>query len=567
MIVAIYARKSTDQGGVAGETRSVARQVEHAKAYAMKKGWTVAEDHVYVDDGVSGAEFANRPGFMRLMNVLTPQVPFDALVMSEESRLGREMVETMGALKQLVTAGVRVFYYLDDKERTLDSPIEKAMMALETFGAELERDKARQRVTDAMTQRARRGHWCGGTVFGYDRVEEFGEPDAAGKRVRQCVRLHIKDAEAEVVRDIFGACARGAGLRRISKRLNAEGAPNPQPRRGHVRGWAPSSVREVLYRPLYRGEIVWGKTKKRDKWGQKKSQPRPESEWVRASAPELRIVSDDEWTAAHNRLETSRRAYLRHTDGRVWGRPTNGVESNYLLVGMAVCGECGSGLMARPRRYGSRRGYFYTCGANWRRGDTVCANDLEIPMDMADAAVLDAVEKELLTPEVVEAAIERMFARGDEPSPDSEARRSRLGATLGKLDAELVRLTTAIAEGEASHSLRSAIREREAQREHVDAELRALDEPPCPEKPEALSAEALRHLDEWRGLLGQSTALTRQLLRKVLDDRLAFIPRSDGADRWYEFAGQATLEKYFWGIPQIKKALVAVRGIEPRSRG
>jgi hypothetical protein len=32
--------------------------------------------------------------------------------MSEESRLGREMVQTMGALMQIVTAGVRVFYYL-----------------------------------------------------------------------------------------------------------------------------------------------------------------------------------------------------------------------------------------------------------------------------------------------------------------------------------------------------------------------------------------------------------------------------------------------------------------------
>jgi hypothetical protein len=40
--------------------------------------------------------------------------------MSEESRLGRETIETAYALKQLVTAGVRVFFYLEDRERTLD---------------------------------------------------------------------------------------------------------------------------------------------------------------------------------------------------------------------------------------------------------------------------------------------------------------------------------------------------------------------------------------------------------------------------------------------------------------
>src|SRR5438128_1870637 len=107
MIAAIYSRKSTEQNGIADETRSVTRQVEHAKAYAMKKGWTVAaEDCIYVDDGISGAEFANRPALMRLLAAVaaTPR-PFDVLVMSEESRLGREMVETMGVLKRIVMAG------------------------------------------------------------------------------------------------------------------------------------------------------------------------------------------------------------------------------------------------------------------------------------------------------------------------------------------------------------------------------------------------------------------------------------------------------------------------------
>src|SRR4051812_38362768 len=116
MIAAIYARKSTDQTGVADEQKSVTRQIEHAKAYAARKGWTVADQCVYVDDGISGAEFANRPGFLRLMNALKPRSPFQVLIMSEESRLGREAIETAYALKQLVTAGVRVFFYMEDRE-------------------------------------------------------------------------------------------------------------------------------------------------------------------------------------------------------------------------------------------------------------------------------------------------------------------------------------------------------------------------------------------------------------------------------------------------------------------
>src|SRR2546428_8896045 len=102
MIAAIYARKSTEQNGVADEQKSVARQVEHARAYAERKGWTVDDVHIYVDDGISGAEFANRPGFLRLMNALKPAAPFNVLIMSEESRLGREAIETAYAVKQLV---------------------------------------------------------------------------------------------------------------------------------------------------------------------------------------------------------------------------------------------------------------------------------------------------------------------------------------------------------------------------------------------------------------------------------------------------------------------------------
>jgi DNA invertase Pin-like site-specific DNA recombinase len=110
---------------MADEQKSVTRQIEHARAYAERKGWRVADEHVYTDDGIGGAEFARRPGFLRLMNALKPRAPFQVLIMSEESRLGREAIETAYALKQLVQAGVRVFFYMEDRERTLDSPTDK----------------------------------------------------------------------------------------------------------------------------------------------------------------------------------------------------------------------------------------------------------------------------------------------------------------------------------------------------------------------------------------------------------------------------------------------------------
>ena len=60
MIAAIYARKSNDQSDRDDEEKSVTRQVDHATAYAARKGWTVAEDHVYTDDAISGAIFGEK---------------------------------------------------------------------------------------------------------------------------------------------------------------------------------------------------------------------------------------------------------------------------------------------------------------------------------------------------------------------------------------------------------------------------------------------------------------------------------------------------------------------------
>src|ERR1035437_7803501 len=100
MIAAIYARKSTEQNGVADEQKSVTRQIDHARAYTISKGWVVADEHVYVDDGISGAEFENRPGFVRLLKALKPAT-FTILIVSELSRLGREQLETGYVLKRL----------------------------------------------------------------------------------------------------------------------------------------------------------------------------------------------------------------------------------------------------------------------------------------------------------------------------------------------------------------------------------------------------------------------------------------------------------------------------------
>jgi site-specific DNA recombinase len=255
MIAAIYARKSTEQN-LPDEEKSVTRQVEHATAYAERRGWTVALDHVYQDDGISGGEFVKRPGFLRLMNALKPRPPFQVLIMSEESRLGREAIETSYALKQLIDAGVRVFTYLDDRERTLGSALDKVMLSLTNFASEMEREKGRQRTRDAMQRKAARGHVAGGKVYGYRNVEREDH-----------VALVIEPDQAAIIRRIFDEISQGRGFARVAQLLNREGIPGPRP--GH--GWAMTGVRAIVFRDTYRGRLIYGRTRWVDKAARRSS--------------------------------------------------------------------------------------------------------------------------------------------------------------------------------------------------------------------------------------------------------------------------------------------------------
>ena len=178
-LAAVYARKSTEQN-VADEDKSVTRQIELARTCAAQHGFEVPQEHVYVDDAISGAEFDRRPGLMRLLNGIRPRAPFGALVIADKDRLGREQFETNHILKQISLAGVRIFEYQNGgQEVRLESPIDKLIMSVSNFAAELDRAKASQRTRDALQLKAQRGHVAGGVVFGYRNVPVLGRGRSA----------------------------------------------------------------------------------------------------------------------------------------------------------------------------------------------------------------------------------------------------------------------------------------------------------------------------------------------------------------------------------------------------
>lgn len=555
MITAIYARKSPDHNGVGlEEARSVKRQVEHSTAYAARKGWTVAEEHVYSDDQTSGALFgAGRPGLARLLNALAPRPPFQVLVMSEESRLGRESIETAWTLKRITDAGVRVFFYLTDQERTLDSATDKVMLSLTSFAAEMERERACQRTHDALLRRARAGHVANGVCFGYRNV-----PVLEGERRLHSTRV-IELAEAAVVRRIFEMSAAGMGYQKIARTLNDEGAAAPSSRRhGRAHSWSMTTVRDALNRETYRGRLIWNQRRRDVRQGKRAVRKRPESEWVTLDVPELRIVSDELWQTAHERLAASRTLYFQRLGEPAYTPPVNGLDSPYLLTGILSCGACGGTMFAHRHGHKNRLFFAYMCTSYHVRGRAVCKNGLEANMMIADQAVLDAVEHDVLRVEVLETglwkAMEMLRPRADATGQERELREE-----LVRLEAEVGRLAVAIAAGGDLPAILALLQERERRRAHVLAQLDGLGR----ERAAAgrhgdlgrLLDELRGHLTDWQGMLRQEPPEARRALRALLAGRLVFTPQERDGERFYAFEGPGTISPVIAGV--LPKALAS----------
>src|SRR5262249_15041930 len=243
-------------------------------------------------------------------------------------------VRTVPKLNELYETGCRIFFYQTGQEVHLRTPIEVFMLQAQAFGAADYRDKVRAKTRDALRVKAQQGHVAGGKVYGYRQAR-----GADGH-----VQRTIHEPEARIIRRLFELTASGVGLVRCAKRLNGEAIPSPM-----GRGWAPSAIRSMLYNDLYRGTIVYGKTRWTDKGGTSVKVRTPKSEWITRDAPHLRIVPEPLWNAAHARLAQTRSAYLVSAGGRVWGRPATGLDSRYLLTGVSTCAVCQGSLFVRNR--------------------------------------------------------------------------------------------------------------------------------------------------------------------------------------------------------------------------
>jgi len=532
MIAAIYARKTNKQDRDA-EDRSVTTQIENARAHAAQQGWTVDDAHIYFDDETSGAETTKLAGRQRLLEAVG-NTRFDVVVMRDTSRFSREDGdEAFALLKTIRRTGVRIRFYSDSTDfeyGNLASNIVGFMRS--EIAAEYRRQVAAV-TAETLRRKARAGHVVGGHVFGYDIVT-----------VNTHKERRVNVLEAAVIVRACELYAGGLGYASIAATLNAEGAPAPRTWKDPASKWSAGSVRELVRRPLYRGEIVYGATKKRNIEGKVDPTKRPASEWIRIPAQELQILTPELSAAVAARIATMHPRSLHASNGTLLGRPA-GESSPYVLVGLMSCGVCGGSMEVVSRKSGGRRAFAYRCYRSRRQGTSVCSNRLPIPMTDADDAVLDAVEDTLLKPGVVERAL--AIAEAEILDGSSARRRAPLVADLAALDAEVERLMTAIKRSSDLDPLLAALGESEQRRAELRQQIATIDaeRPARTLDPNAVRATLKSYIDDYRKLLRGHVPQMQQILRRLIVGKLTFTPKLNGD---YEFTGRGTVRPLLSGV-------------------
>ena len=388
MRVAIYARYSSD---LQRET-SIDDQVAVASRYADEQGWTVLDECVYTDAGISGSSLGGRPGVLALLDAAAQQPrPFDALLVDDSSRVARDLRDALHVMRTLTFHGVRTIYI----SQQIDSNNEQAETLLTVHGLVdgLYLQEMTKKIRRGLAGQHDRGFHTGGKTYGYRTqpvLDATGRRDASGPIVLG-KRLVIDADQTTVIRRIFDLYTDGTSMPQIADCLTADGVPGPRGTR-----WTKNTITRLLTNERYLGYQIWGQhTFEREPGTNRKvRRARPGDEWRVAERPELRIVSDDLWERAQ-----TRRTQLRGESGG--GRPQGGrrgLYSRHLLVGLGRCTVCGKAISIVAGGHGSPR---YGCPNSWQNGLTACDNRLTVMAKVADPLLLEGLQRELLRPELV----------------------------------------------------------------------------------------------------------------------------------------------------------------------
>jgi site-specific DNA recombinase len=541
MRYAIYARYSSDLQ----RQSSIEDQIRKCNEYGRAQGWVAVQDCIYTDEATSGVG-TNRPGLQRMLAVaLAARRPFDIILVDDTSRISRSLSDAVQLFEKLRFAGLRVIAVAQG----IDTQSEQADVLVTVHGLvdSLYVKELSKKTHRGLEGAFLRGLHAGGRCFGYRSIPA----DGGG------VRLEIEDSEAPVVRRIFEMSASGLSLKGIARVLNAEKVQPPRPRATALHAtWAPTAIREMLRRDLYVGRVIWNRTRfiKVPGTNKRVARPRPRSEWQISDRHDLRIVNDELWQAVQRRQTKMQQLYGGHH-----GLLNRSASSGHLLTGFMKCGLCGANLVIVTGR--KRRHAMYGCPQHWYRG--ACANGLRMRQAEMESLLLSELQTALLEPAAISHVLDEFKRQLKSAQVDPSQGRHRTGERKNEINAELARLTAAVAEIGHSSTLLAAIANREQELDEIETSLRDPNQvSEC--SSEQLQQFALERISSLSDLLSCDVPRARAELSKHVTT-IAMHPAQTNGGKHYTCRGEWNLLGDLTGPGDVR--MVAGGGFEPPTFG
>lgn len=273
-----YCRVSTEK---AAQLDSYAAQKEFFILYCGHHGYDLV--CIYGDEGKSGTRLTSRPQLQTLLADAKAH-RFDLVLVKDVSRLARNVVDLLVAIRTLKELNIPVFFVNADLSSSTGSEF-----ILTILGAIAQEESANlsRRIKFGKQLSAQKGR-VPNRVFGYTR---YGLYD-----------LEPHPTQANIVRKIFYAYVeQGDTMAKIAERLNRKGI-----RTIREKAFTVKAVSRILHNPLYTGRIICGKSEVSDYLTGKRSIPPAEQQYI-TCRPELRLISDDLFARAQKKAQRQRR--------------------------------------------------------------------------------------------------------------------------------------------------------------------------------------------------------------------------------------------------------------------
>lgn len=251
--VTFYARVSTTREE---QENSVEHQIEFfTNMIQDNSNWTFVEGYV---DRVRGEKAENRENFMRMIEDGKNGM-FDLVLTKEVSRFARNTIDSLTYTRELLRAGVGVFFQ-NDNICTVDTDSEFRLTIMSSMAADEVR-KLSERVRWGHSQSIKNGRVLGNNrIFGYDKVD---------------CRLIINEEEAKMVRLIFELYSTGDySVRKIERELSRIGYKGRNGTAIHH-----NTISNIIQNPKYKGYYCGNKVKVVDH-RTKEQVFLPKDEWV-----------------------------------------------------------------------------------------------------------------------------------------------------------------------------------------------------------------------------------------------------------------------------------------------